>query len=105
MKVTRKRFDYFKSRLKDKNKKRLILIGIDRYIYIQSFKRYIKSIYNVIEGVLMLPIGLITAIASTLWECVMDLPEYFTELWHRIADLVPIKYIKVINDEEVESIK
>lgn len=105
MKVTRKRFDYFKSRLKDKNKKRLILIGIDRYIYIQSFKRYIKSIYNVIEGVLMLPIGLITAIVSTLWECAMDLPEYFIELWHRITDLVPIKYIKVIDDEDIKSME
>lgn len=103
MKITRSKFEYFTS--KHKCNKRMINIGKDKYIYIRSFKGYIGAIYNFIEGVASLPIGIILALGKELWECVMDLPEYFKEMWFRTTDLVPIKYIKVIDDEDMKSME
>lgn len=103
MKISRKKFDYLtnKSNLKFK----MFKIKKDRYIYIFSFKTILKNIYNVGEGIVMLPVSIILAIISTLWECMLELPDYMNELWHRVLDLCPIKYIKVVDDETIDSME
>lgn len=103
MKISREKFNYLKD-----NKKlswRLIELKKDRYLFLFSFKRIFINIYNVVECIFRLPIGLVLAILNAVWECILDLPEYFKELWYRILDLSPIKYIKVVDEELSESIK
>lgn len=103
MKVSRKRFKYIEEKWNLKYK--MFKVKDDRYIYIYSFKTMFKNIYKVGEGIVMLPIQIVLALLSTLWECALELPEYIKEFWRRVLDLCPIIYIKVVDDETIDSIK
>lgn len=103
MKITRRGFKFIEDNVHIGW--RLLKVKEDKYIYIYSFKRMIQAVGEFICKLLKLPFGLVFAIIEAIWECILELPGYFKELWNITLDLFPIKIIKVVDDEEIESIK
>ena len=103
MKLKRSKFEYILE--KHNLKHRMFKIENDKYIYLYSFKTFMLSIYRFGEIVVLLPIRLILAILSAIWDCIIDFPNYIKDFWERLKDLCPIGYIKVIDDCSEKSIK
>lgn len=100
MKIRRKHFDNF---IKDRFNP--IKIKEDKYVVLVGIPYIIKAIFKFIGSVLMLPIGFLIAILDSILDCIKELPAYFSDLKDDFCDISPIRYIEVIDEELVESIK
>lgn len=103
MKISRSRFKFIKDNAD--SDLRLLKVKEDKYIYIYSFKRMVQAVGEFIYHLITLPFGIAFTIIEALWECLLELPRYFKKLWNFTVDLFPIKFIKVVDDEEPESIQ
>lgn len=107
MKIRRTRFDYL-MRQYPNPKSKVYKIGKDRYIQVLSFKRWLRCIVELFEIILTLPFGILQlawGFLDLLWEFAIEIPSWAVSLFKSIKDLLPIRYIKVYDEELLESME
>lgn len=92
---------FFEKQIKKYPDYKLYSIGKNKYLHIKSCKHCFKSLIEVLECIVALPIGLIWGELEFLWECITELPEWFIEMCKAICDILPIQYIKVTDESNV----
>ena len=92
---------FFEKQIKKYPDYKLYSIGKDKYLHIKSCKHCFKSLIEVLECIVALPIGLIWGELEFLWECILKIPMWFKELCESISNVFPILYIKIIDEENV----
>ena len=98
MKIRRKYFNEFiEGRFK------IIKIKEDRYIILISLLSVFKALLRFVGKVLMLPIGLLVSILDSILDCIKELPMYFSDLKSDFCAMSPIRYVKVVDEELVET--
>lgn len=98
MKLNRSKFDYLVEKFPNH---KVYKIGTDKYIEFITFKGWIRCLGELGKTLLVLPCGIILA---TL-ELVKEIPEYIKTLAIDMVSIVPIRYFKVVDDEEIESME
>lgn len=89
---------FFEKQIKKYPDYKLYSIGKDKYLHIKSCKHCFKSLIEVLECIVALPIGLIWGELEFLWECILKIPMWFKELCESISNVFPILYIKITDE-------
>lgn len=92
---------FFEKQIKKYPDYKLYSIGKNKYLHIKSCKHCFKSLIEVLECIVALPIGLIWGELEFLGECIAEIPEWFIEMCKAICDILPIQYIKVTDESNV----
>lgn len=92
---------FFEKQIKKYPDYKLYSIGKDKYLHIKSCKHCFKSLIEVLECIVALPIGLIWGELEFLWECILKIPMWFKELCESISNVFPILYIKITDESNV----
>lgn len=98
MKVSRSMFEYLTSK---KPNCKLRLIAKDSYLEFRKPKYILKSIFEVIKDIVLLPIGFVWCIL----EFMSEIPDWFKTLLADLKSCSPIVYIKVVDDNEINKVK
>lgn len=98
MRIKRSRFNYL---VKLYPNHRLYSIGKDKYLEIRTLKYVLRNLLEVFKDILLLPWGLICSIGDFL----LEIPDWFKILFGDLKEIFPIGYIKVVDDEQIETIE